>query len=98
MLDYIQKPGGMSEAKMTLIAPCQANSFTSIEPYVVTALEIRYFESIFNSIIEGNGNVIGITVYLTDITDRMKTEEKLRVSEAYYKSLIREHFRYYLDY
>ncbi|MCX6226524.1 MAG: PAS domain-containing protein, partial [Bacteroidia bacterium] len=76
MLEYIKNPDDCLKAKNNFDRALSGESFTLVEAYGDTALERRYYEDIYNPIIDGNGNVIGLTLYLTDITDRKRTEEE----------------------
>jgi PAS domain-containing protein len=70
MLEYIKNPEDCLKAKNNFDSALSGESFTVVEEYGDTALERRFFEDIYNPIIDGNGNVIGLTLFLTDITER----------------------------
>lgn len=70
ILEYIKNPEDRLKAKNNFEKALSGESFTLVEEYGDTALERRYYEDIYNPIIDGNGNVTGLTLFLTDITER----------------------------
>jgi len=86
MLDYITNSNDRLKAKNNFDRAFSGESFTLEEEYGDTALERRYYEDIYNPIIDENGNIIGLTLFLTDITERKKTQEALKMSEERLKS------------
>ncbi len=70
MLEYIKGPEDRLKAKNNFDRALSGESFTLVEAYGDTALDRRYYEDIYNPILDGNGNVIGLTLFLTDITER----------------------------
>jgi len=76
MLEYIKNPDDCLKAKNNFDRALSGESFTLVEAYGDIALERRCYEDIYNPIIDRNGNVIGLTLFLTDITDRRQTEEE----------------------
>ena len=76
MLEYIKTPEDRQKAKDNFDRALAGESFTLVEEYGDTALERRYYEDIYNPIIDENGNVLGLTLFLSDITDRKYTEDE----------------------
>jgi len=74
MLEYIMNPEDRMKAKNNFDRSLSGKSFKVSEAYGDTALERRYYEDIYNPIIDENGNVIGLTLFLTDVTDRKLAE------------------------
>jgi len=70
MLEYIRNPEDCLKAKSNFDRALSGESFTMEEAYGDTALERRYYEDSYNPIIDGNGKVLGLTLFLTDITER----------------------------
>ncbi len=70
MLDYIKDPEDRVKAKNNFDRALSGESLSLVEAYGDTALERRYYEDIYNPIIDGDGTVIGLTLFLTDITER----------------------------
>jgi len=89
MLDYIENPDDRLKAKTNFDRALSGESFTLEEEYGSTELERRYYKDIYNPIIDENGKIFGLTLFLTDITERRKTEEALRNSEFKHKALVK---------
>jgi PAS domain S-box-containing protein len=70
ILEYIKSPEDCLKAKNSFDRALTGEFFTIVEEYGDTALERRYYEDIYNPIRDGDGYVIGLTLFLTDITER----------------------------
>ncbi len=80
MLDFIKDPKDRAKAKKNFDRALAGESFTIEEEYGDIEKERRYYEDIYNPIVGKTGNVVGLTLFLTDITDRKKAEaEKERL-------------------
>ncbi|MBN2733555.1 MAG: PAS domain S-box protein, partial [Methanomicrobiaceae archaeon] len=87
MLEYIKSPEDQKKAKINFDRALSGESFTVIEEYGDSALERRWYEDIYNPVTDENGNIIGLTLFLTDITKRKKMEEELKESEYRFREL-----------
>ena len=76
MLDYISSEEDRKKARMNFDKVLRGRSFTLEEQYGDTAHERRYYEDIYNPIIDEKGDIIGLTVFLTDITERKTMEHE----------------------
>ena len=74
MLDYIRDPDDRMKARINFDRALSGESFTLEEQYGDTELERRYYEDIYSPIIDTDGEIIGLTLFLTDITERKKIE------------------------
>lgn len=74
MLGYIPNPEDRLKAKRNFDQALSGESFTLEEEYGDTELERRYYENNYNPILDENGVVLGLSLFLTDITDKKKTE------------------------
>lgn len=74
MLGFIKSPDDRFKARQNFDRVLAGDSFILEEEYGDTDLERRYYENIYNPIIDENDNVAGLTVFLTDITARKKLE------------------------
>ncbi|HEX5659643.1 MAG TPA: response regulator [Polyangiales bacterium] len=76
MLDVIKRGDDREKAKQNFDRALRGESFTLHEAYGDELLERRYYEDAYNPI-RDDGSVIGLTVYLTDITERRRAELEL---------------------
>lgn len=76
MLDFIKDPEDRAKAKHNFDRALSGESFAIIEEYGDIALDRRYYEDIYNPIVDEAGRVIGLTLFLADITDRKRAEEE----------------------
>jgi hypothetical protein len=76
MLDHIKCPEDRLKAKKNFDRVLSGVSFTLEEEYGDTALERRYYENIYNPVINENGDIIGLSLFLADITNRKRMEEE----------------------
>ena len=70
MPEYIRSPDDRKKAIVNFDRALSGETFTLVEIYGDTELERRWYEDTYNPITDENDNVIGLTVFLTDITDR----------------------------
>ena len=76
MLDCIQDPEDRNKAKANFDRALSGESFTLVEAYGDARLERRFYEDIYNPIIGDSGAIIGLTLFLTDITEKKRMEEE----------------------
>ena len=74
MLTYIKNIDDRTKARKNFDRALSGDSFVIEEEYGDSYLERRYYEDIYNPIIDHKGNISGLTLILTDITDRKKAE------------------------
>lgn len=74
MLDYIKNSDDRRKAKENFDRALSGESFSLTEAYGDTELERRYYGDTYNPIVDEEGEVIGLTLFLTDITERKKLE------------------------
>lgn len=74
MLSYIKNPDDRMKAKNNFDRALQGESFIIEEEYGDSLLERRYYEDIYNPIVDEDGKTLGLTLLLTDITKRKNAE------------------------
>jgi two-component system cell cycle sensor histidine kinase/response regulator CckA len=84
MIDLIKREDDREKARKNFDRALAGESFTVHEAYGDVQLERRYYEDVYSPILDEDGQVIGLTIYLTDITERRKAELEL---EQYRTSL-----------
>ncbi|MDB4989655.1 MAG: sensory box histidine kinase/response regulator [Myxococcaceae bacterium] len=84
MLELIKRDDDREKARANFDRALAGESFTLHEEYGDVQLTRRYYEIVYSPIADEDGQVIGLTVYLTDITERRTAEREL---EAYRNGL-----------
>jgi PAS domain S-box-containing protein len=74
MLSYIKDDADKEKAKANFDRTLAGEAFTLIEEYGDTSLERRWYENVYSPLKDTQGNVIGLTLFLTDITERKMAE------------------------
>jgi PAS domain S-box-containing protein len=87
MTEYIRSSEDRNKAVANFDRALAGESFTVTEAYGDTALDRRWYEDIYNPIRDEKGAVIGLTLFLTDITERRHMEEALRESEEKFRGV-----------
>jgi PAS domain S-box-containing protein len=77
MLSYIKDPADRKKAKVSFDRALAGEAFTLIEEYGDSSFNRRWYANTYSPLKDTEGNVIGLTLILTDITERKKAEEKL---------------------
>lgn len=86
MLDYITLPEDRKKAKINFDRALSGENFIELEDYGEEALSRRYWENIYNPI-ESDNEIIGLTVFCADITERKMTEKALKESEEKFRGI-----------
>jgi PAS domain S-box-containing protein len=77
MLDYIKDPADMEKAKANFDRVLAGEAFTIVEEYGDSLLNRRWYENVYSPLEDNDGNVIGLTLFLTDITESKQAEMEL---------------------
>lgn len=77
MLNYIKDPEHREKAKTNFDRTLADEAFTLIEEYGDIDLDRRWYENVYSPLKDTEGNVIGLTLLLTDITERKKMQNVL---------------------
>ncbi len=86
MLEYISFPEDRKKAKISFDRAISGENFIELAEYGEESLSRRYWENIYNPIQSGE-DIIGLTVFSIDITQRHQTEEALKESEEKFRSV-----------
>jgi PAS domain S-box-containing protein len=78
MLEYIKYPEDRDKAKRNFDRALSGEHFVLDEVYGDIALQRRYYEDHYNPIWGQDASVIGLTVFLIDITERKRAEQELQ--------------------
>ena len=77
MLDYIKNSSDIEKAKQNYDRVLAGEAFTTIEEYGNSLFERKWYENVYSPLEDEEGNVIGLTLFLTDITERKISEMEL---------------------
>ncbi|WP_214043980.1 PAS domain S-box protein, partial [Methanomethylovorans sp.] len=88
MLDFITDPSDREKAKVNYDRALAGETFTLIEQFGDSSLDRRWYEDLYSPLKDNQGNIIGLTLVLLDITDRKKVEQDLKKSKALLQSII----------
>ena len=89
MLDVIKSPEDREKAKINFDRALTGERFTLIEAYGNEGSRF-YYENTYNPIVGADGTVIGLTVFLSDVTVRVNTENELRESRRQLEALAQQ--------
>lgn len=88
MLDYIKDPSDGEKAKANFDRARAGETFILIEEYGDSLLNRCWYENVYSPLKDSRGNVIGLTLFLSDITDRKKAEQELKKNKELLQSII----------
>ncbi|HHO50807.1 MAG TPA: response regulator [Deltaproteobacteria bacterium] len=86
MLDYIHRDDDRARAQRNFDRALAGEHFVLNESY--GELERRTYEDAYGPILSEQGQVIGLTVFLTDITPRLKIEEEHQEHQEHLEHLV----------
>lgn len=86
MLDYISYPRDRKKAKANFDRALSGENLIELEEYGEETLSRRYWENIYNPIQSGN-DIIGLTVFCIDITERHAAEVRLKENEGKFRAV-----------
>lgn len=90
LYDVIGRDDDREKAKKNFDRALAGEHFSVVELYGDEALSRRYYEDIYGPIVDADGAVIGITVYLTDITKQKLAQDQLENYRLRLESLVEE--------
>ncbi len=88
MLECIRNQGDRNKAKANFDRALNGENFTVVEQYGDESRDRRWYQNEYNPLYDDSGNVIGLTVFLSDITERKRAEEGLKESEERFMKML----------
>lgn len=93
MLELIRREDDRKRARENFDRALSGESFTSIEEYGDTRMERRVYEDIYSPVKNLEGQIIGVAVYLTDITEQRRAEMELERYRDHLEELVNQRTR-----
>src|SRR5262245_16139878 len=90
MFDFIGRDDDRKKAKRNFDRALAGEHFTIVEEYGEERLTRRYYEDVYSPIVAEDGSVIGLTLYLTDITEQKRTQDELARYRAHLEAVVDE--------
>ena len=88
MLEIISNPDDRQKAKKNFDRALKGEHFVVSEAYGDELLFRTFYDNYYSPVRDAAHNIIGVSVFVIDITERMRAEEKLWVSNEFNKSLL----------
>ncbi|NOZ07693.1 MAG: PAS domain S-box protein [FCB group bacterium] len=89
MLEVINDPHDRKKAKTNFDRAMRGESFTYVEEYGESPNRFHY-ENCYNPISDEQGAVIGVSVFLTDVTDKIKANQELELYKTRLEEIVTE--------
>lgn len=86
MLDIIGKPEDREKAKRNFDRVLKGESLVEVEEYGNSKLKRIKWENRYSPITDDKNIITGLTVFITDISERTRTEETLKENESRFRS------------
>jgi len=90
--DVIGTPNDRQNAKTNFDRVLAGENLILVEEYGDEALTRQFWQNIYSPIHSANGEIIGLTCYVLDISELKRTEEALKESEYFFKESQRAAF------
>ena len=90
MLDIILNLEDRQKAKNNFDRALNGEYFILTEEYGNKALYRTYYENFYSSIKNSNGEIVGVSVFVVDATERKNAEQELKESEKKFKEIINQ--------
>jgi signal transduction histidine kinase/CheY-like chemotaxis protein len=90
MLDLIGRDDDRTKARQNFERALAGDSFTLIEEYGDERMHRRVYQDVYSPIRDEGGAVIGLTLYLTDITEQRSREIELEAYRTRLEELVKQ--------
>ena len=90
MLDAIRDPQDRAKAKGNFERTLQGENLVLLEEYGDPAHYRTFYENRYSALHDEDGAIVGLTVFVIDVTDIKQSEDALRVSEAKYRHMFEQ--------
>jgi two-component system, cell cycle sensor histidine kinase and response regulator CckA len=90
MLDIIQRDDDRARAKQNFDRALAGEHFVLEEAYGEEAIARRTYENVYSPIVGAEGEVVGLTVFLTDVSAQRAVQQELEQYRGHLEELVRE--------
>ena len=90
MLAVISDPADRDRARQNFARAFSGEHFVLIEEYGDQALHRAYYENHYSPISNASGAITGITVFVIDVTERIRTVHALQEREEIYSNIVNQ--------
>lgn len=90
MLALIRREDDREKARHNFDRALAGESFTLIEEYGDTQMERRFYEDVYSPVRDPSGEIIGVAVYLTDITEHRVAQLELDRYRGHLEELVEQ--------
>jgi len=93
MLELIGREDDRQKARANFDRALAGESFTLVEEYGDTRMERRFYQDTYSPVLDDGGQIIGLAVYLTDITEQRRAELELERYRGHLEELVAQRTR-----
>lgn len=93
-LDYHKDPLEIKELRSYYDRAFKGEEFVIVERHENAQGDVKYFENRYNAISDSSGKIIGLTVFITDVTENKLAEKKLQKMNTKLENEIAEKEQY----
>ena len=90
LYDVVGRDDDREKAKRNFDRALAGEHFVVVEEFGDEKLSRRYYEDVYGPIRDANGEVVGLTVYLTDITEQKLAQDQLEEYRQRLESVVEE--------
>ncbi len=90
MLELIGRDDDRAKARLNFDRALAGASFTLIEEYGDTRMDRRVYEDVYSPVLDDQGEIVGVAVYLRDITEQRLAELELERYRGQLEELVKQ--------